>query len=243
MSGAKDTNKVAKSYQRLYSEASSSSAINIAPTSDRRAELKSFIERTVPPADQKELEAELKKTVPITGKGLRGKRKKVFHKGGNPTKLQPVKRRQGKLLTARERRDLGLHRLPRKGLEYSDLLLINKLWVEYISGLVDLSSWHSGDESFQVRLCRADYHGAEVKVTRSANADLVGIEGLVATETRNTFQVLGKDGVLRTVPKRASSFTFRVGDDHVFTVGGSSMMMKPSERAVKKWKNKTPMDL
>ena len=104
---------------------------------------------------------------------------------------------------------------------------------------VDFSKWKGvpGDDPVQTRLCRADYHGAVVKVTRSNNASVVGLEGLVAMETRNTFRILGKDNVLKTVPKFQTSFTFKV-DEHVFTVGGSNMMMKPSDRAVKKWKNK-----
>ena len=62
-------------------------------------------------------------------------------------------------------------------------------------------------------------------------------------ETRNTFRMLGRDDRLRTVPKAGASFTFRAGQGHVFTVGGSHMTMKPSDRAVKKWKSKGPLDL
>ena len=238
MSAAGDAK--ADNYRRLYSELQSESKTDV----DNRAELKTFVERHVPASDIKELDNELKKTVPLSGRQLRGKRKRVFRKGGGKdSKFEPVRRRQGKLLTARERRDLGLHRLPKKGLKYTDVVPINRLWLEYISGLVDLSKWSEGDESFQVRLCRADYHGAEVKVTRSPNAALVGIGGLVAAETRNTLQIIGRDDKLRTVPKKGASFTFRAGESHVFTVGGSSMLMKPSERAVKKWKNRAPLEL
>ena len=44
-----------------------------------------------------------------------------------------------------------------------------------------------------MRLCRADYHGAYFKVTRSGCPSLVGLEGFVAAETRNTFQLVAKD--------------------------------------------------
>ena len=223
------------SYQRLYSEEPGGGG--------GRAEVKKFLERLVPPSDVKEIEDELKKTVPISGPHLRGKRKRFFKKGGGD-RIEPVRRRQGKLLTARERRGLGLHKVPKKGLKYDDLLKINELWLKYISELVDWSKWKPGEgDGYQVRLCRADYHGAKVKVTKSPNRELVGTEGIVAVETRNTFRILGTDNVLRTVPKKGNSFTFRAGEEHVFTVGGSSMLMKPSERAVKKWKTKGPLDL
>ena len=44
-----------------------------------------------------------------------------------------------------------------------------------------------------MRLCRADYHGAYFKVTRAGCPSLVGLEGFVAAETRNTFQLVAKD--------------------------------------------------
>ena len=46
---------------------------------------------------------------------------------------------------------------------------------------------------FKMRLCRADYHGAYFKVTRAGCPSLVGLEGFVAAETRNTFQLVAKD--------------------------------------------------
>ena len=57
--------------------------------------------------------------------------------------------------------------------------------------------------------------------------------------------MLGRDDRLRTVPKAGCSFTFRADrqGDNVFTVGGDYMTMKPSDRAVKKWKTKGPLDL
>ena len=44
-----------------------------------------------------------------------------------------------------------------------------------------------------MRLCRADYHGAYFKGTRAGCPSLVGLEGFVAAETRNTFQLVAKD--------------------------------------------------
>ncbi len=231
MSKVKDTKKVAEACQRLYSDGQK----------EQRTELVSFLEKHVPESDRKELDDQLRKTVPVSGRPLRGKRKKGALRKCGGNKVQPAKRREGRLLTARERRQLGLNRLPKVGLKYSDLVPMNKLWLEYVAGLVDFSK--GVDDGARVRLCRADYHGAAVKVTKSGNSDVVGVEGIVAAETRNTFAVLGQDNVLRTVPKKATSFTFRAGPQYVFTVGGSNMMMKPSERAVKKWKSRGPLDL
>lgn len=46
-------------------------------------------------------------------------------------------------------------------------------------------------------LWRADYHGAYVKVSRSTCPSLVGIEGILVFETRNTVKLLGKDNETR----------------------------------------------
>ena len=61
-------------------------------------------------------------------------------------------------------------------------------------------------------------------------------------ETRNTLQLLTDANVIKIIPKAGTSFSFCL-DNHLFTVGGSNFCLKPSERAVKKWKNKPPYDL
>merc|ERR1712080_630368 len=39
-------------------------------------------------------------------------------------------------------------------------------------------------DSLQMKICRADLHGALVKVTLASNPNHVGIEGIIALETR-----------------------------------------------------------
>ena len=61
-------------------------------------------------------------------------------------------------------------------------------------------------------------------------------------ETRNTLQLLTEMDEIKIIPKSGTSFSFCL-DNHLFTVGGSNFCLKPSERAVKKWKNRPPYDL
>merc|ERR1711935_1231508 len=42
------------------------------------------------------------------------------------------------------------------------------------------------DENLQLKICRADMHGCLMKVTRALNSCLIGIQGIVVMETRNT---------------------------------------------------------
>jgi len=75
---------------------------------------------------------------------------------------------------------------------------MNDPWRKYIGELVNLSKYKFGqDEQAQIRLCRADYHGALVKVSKAPNVSLLGIEGFVVMETRNTFHVISAENVLR----------------------------------------------
>lgn len=215
-----------------------------------KSDVVDFLKRHLPPSDQKEIKPELKKTFALHKQ-----------KGGKIKKPQP--KRKGKYLTAHERRILGLNRLPKVGgLKYADFSDLNNMWEDYMR---DILGWTSkckneppqmghknktsprsmvnvGDEQFRMRICRADFHGAFVKVTKSRSVQHLGIQGYVAMETRNTMQLLTEEDKVKMIPKAGSSFSFCL-DKHLFTVGGSNFCMKPSERAVKKWKNRPPYDL
>ena len=64
------------------------------------------------------------------------------------------------------------------------------------------------DEPLQLKVCRADLHGCYMKVSKALNACLVGIQGIVVMETRNTLQIINKKNTLLTVPKHGTSFRF-----------------------------------
>ena len=69
-------------------------------------------------------------------------------------KKPPPKRRSSKkYLSARERRAMGLNRLPREGLSCADLLPLHDLWKGYMADLVDfdkVKNSKGGDEQLQV---------------------------------------------------------------------------------------------
>lgn len=234
---AKNSSKLADSYDKLYAEVPTEvtgQGHDSMITGKNNGELlKDFLKKRLPTSDQKEIDQEFKKTFPLHKQP--GKGKKI-------RKPQKPRRLGDKYLTSRERRDLCLSKLPKKGLKFRDFRGLHQLWLGYMTDLLDFDKYQPGDEQFQLRLCRADYHGALVKVTRSKNASNVGIEGFVIMETRNTFKILSRDDVLKTVLKCGTSFSFVV-TGHLVTLGGTNMCMKPSERAVKKWKNKGPYDL
>lgn len=48
-------------------------------------------------------------------------------------------------------------------------------------------------------LVKADFHGAKLIVTRSKCPSLVGVSGIVAMDTKQTFKVLGEDNKIRSI--------------------------------------------
>jgi len=205
----------------------------------KAGDFKDFFAKKLPPGDRKEVAGEFKKTLVLAAQ--RPKKGK-----GTPV------RKSKKQLTAKERRNLGLFRLPKRGLQYSSFLPLHNLWTGYMKELLDLegleaTGWkpclneEPRQMQLQTRLCRADLHGAMVKVAAATCPSHKEVQGLVVMETKNTLQILGKDNTLRVIPKLGSSFTFVV-EGYLFTIPGASIDSKPAERATKKLKNKVPLD-
>ncbi|NYZ74783.1 ribonuclease P protein subunit [Candidatus Micrarchaeota archaeon] len=71
--------------------------------------------------------------------------------------------------------------------------------------------------------------GLRVKVAASSCKDLLGIEGRVIDETRNTFLVRTSTGAKR-VPKAACEFTF---PEAGFSAKGKELACRPEDRTKK----------
>lgn len=207
------------------------------PSSQGPDNIKTFLENRLPPGDKKEINGEFRKTIVLS------------YQKPKRTKSKPV-RKTKKPLNSKEKRDLGLYRLPRKGLQYSSFDSLHRLWLGYMTELLDLQSLEAGgwipglsEETrqlqLQMRVCRADLTGALVTTSSASCPSMVGVSGIVVMETKNTLQILMKDNKLRLIPKSGSSFSFQVGG-YKFTLPGSSILSKPAERITKKLKNKYP---
>jgi len=208
-------------------------------SSNDNSDLKGFLQSKLPHGDRKEVDGEFKKVLVLAAQKSKQKKQK------------PV-RKSKQYLTAKERRSLGLYRLPKKGLKYSSFLPLNSLWNGYMKELLDFDTLEKGGWSpnlneetrqlqLQMRVCRADFHGAALKVVGADCSSHIGMQGIVVMETKNTIQIISKDNKLRILPKLGSSFSFKV-NDYLFTVPGVSIDSKPGERATKKLKNKFPCE-
>nr|SVE79837.1 EOG090X0GV5 [Daphnia magna]SVE82248.1 EOG090X0GV5 [Daphnia magna] len=191
--------------------------------------LMSYIQ-TRTPVIPEELTTQFKKNFPL--------------KIGRPAKENKKTRTRKKVLTSIEKRRLGLHKLPKTGIKYKACAPLHQLWVEYMENFLELenSAKAANKDLLYQRIAKADYHGCLLMVTRSKCPSYIGAKGIIVLETKNTFQIICEDDQLRIIPKRDSVFTFNVSK-WTFTLFGSHMNIRPSERAARKFKSKPTIDL
>ena len=167
----------------------------LAPRTENPDSFKTLLENRLPPGDKKEINGEFRKTLVLS------------YQKPKLVKRKPV-RKTKKPLTSKEKRDLGLHRLPKKGLKYSSFESLHQLWLGYMTELLDLQTLEAGGWSpnlceetrqlqLQMRVCRADLTGALVSIASAACPSMIGVSGLVVMETKNTLQIIMKDNKLR----------------------------------------------
>ena len=84
-------------------------------------------------------------------------------------------------------------------------------------------------------LLQADFHGARLYVEQAVSPQLVGIAGIVAMETENTFKMVRENDVLCTVPKRGCVFRVCVGST-VLRLYGRAICQRSADRSSKKFK-------
>ncbi|KDR22434.1 ribonuclease P protein subunit p29 [Zootermopsis nevadensis] len=157
-----------------------------------------------------------------------------------------------KLLSLKQRRELGLYKINRKGMKYKDFQELHHIWKEYMRSCLNLEELKkrgfTGEPGskywnhFSQLLLKADYHGAHLKVVRSTCSSLVGQSGIVVFDTKNTFKIIGTDNIVRTIPKQPSVFTM-VLDDYTYTLHGKYFCIRPQDRSVKKIKTFMIADL
>ncbi|KAL1140495.1 hypothetical protein AAG570_000427 [Ranatra chinensis] len=160
----------------------------------------SYIQSRIPSNDHYEITKLLHKNFPIS-KERQIVKKRAYRKGRQ-------KRQTGCQLTSTRRRELGLHKLSRSGLKFTDLLPIHAIWVDYMRtylGLDEFSKkkWYkvlhiSIWTLFSKLLWKADYHGAYISVIRSLCPSFVGLEGILVMEMRNVFKIVSKDDITRS---------------------------------------------
>ncbi|KAI8170871.1 hypothetical protein K4K49_006398 [Colletotrichum sp. SAR 10_70] len=179
----------------------------------------------------------------------RSARRKAREEAKRKQKLKP------KPLSARDRRRRGLHDVPRDGQKYAVFEPLHRLWLGYIEEILG-SEVYGGGSGAAAKLTAAEFHGAEVEVSRSSCPSRVGIKGIVIKDSKFSFEVITRKNEMKIVPKEGTWFKVEIPVKEpspsadtdapaeegtprrfVFEVLGDQFLMRGADRANKKFKN------
>lgn len=157
-------------------------------------------------------------------------------------------------LSSRLRRKLGLYDVPKAGQRFEIFEPLNRLWAGYIREILG-NEIYSGGQGAAAKLTAADYHGADVEVSRSRCPSRVGIRGIVIKDSRFAFEIITKKNCVKLVPKEGTTFRVRIpsreegkedpdpatadsspSKDFVFELLGDQFQYRPADRATKKFR-------
>ena len=111
------------------------------------------------------------------------------------------RRQKPKPMSAKEKRTSGIFEIPKGIQKYEIYEPLHKLWLEYIWETLDMTKERQTLTSAQGvggKLASVDYHGARLTVVRAKCVSLVGLEGIVARDTKFTFQIITSKNELRS---------------------------------------------
>ncbi|KAI1151657.1 RNase P/MRP, p29 subunit [Nemania diffusa] len=159
-------------------------------------------------------------------------------------KKKRAKALKPKPLSARERRKLQLYNLPKEAQKYSIFAPLNSLWAGYIREILG-AELYNGGQGAAAKLSAADFHGAEVEVSRSRCPSRVGVRGIVVKDSRFTFEIVTRRDQVKTLPKEGTMFRVHVPapgaaadqKPFCFEIHGDQFQHRASDRASKKFRH------
>ncbi|XP_022122632.1 ribonuclease P protein subunit p29 [Pieris rapae] len=193
-----------------------------------------FLEANVPRSDIVNIRTELKKDF------LLGKTK------SRDRKLK-LRKRRTRLLTRKEKKNLGFYLIPRGSIKYIDIEPLHKIWVDYVSQILELDKYvpdvtSKQWEQFTQTLYKADFNGSMLEVVRSKCPSYVGKKGICIMDTKNTFKIVSINDLVTTIPKKESIFNVYIKNLKLI-VFGKHFCIRPAERSSKKFKTILHPDL
>lgn len=85
-------------------------------------------------------------------------------------------------------------------------------------------------------IIRHEFVGLQVKVTHSSNRELIGIEGRVVNETKNTITLEDGVGNEKTIPKGSATFHFELPNGSIVEINGKIIVSRPEDRIKKRFR-------
>jgi ribonuclease P protein subunit POP4 len=113
-----------------------------------------------------------------------------------------LRNRKPKPLSAKEKRELGLYHIPESQQDFQLFEPLHRLWLAYIRDVLasrgrNLETAFADAKGAGPLLAAADMHGAVVTVVRCRCVGRVGLTGLIAKETKYTFEVITRQNTLK----------------------------------------------
>jgi ribonuclease P protein subunit POP4 len=85
-------------------------------------------------------------------------------------------------------------------------------------------------------IIRHELVGLQVKVTHSSHQELIGMEGRVVNETKNTITLEDGAGNEKTIPKGSATFHFKLPNGSIVEINGKIIVSRPENRIKKKFR-------
>ncbi|XP_067327228.1 ribonuclease P protein subunit p29 [Anolis sagrei] len=204
--------------------------LNIQPEGSKEAEafVKAFLKRSLPGKSDEAIEEHLTYKAVVL---------EHFHK-----RRKRQKKKRGKGLSAKERREMRLFEIKPEQQKYEIFVPLHELWKQYIRDLCNGLRPDAQPQMIQTKLLKADLHGALVTVTKSKCPSYVGITGFIVQEMKHVFKIITKEDKLKIIPKFNNVFSIEL-DGFVSYIYGSRIQFRASERSAKKFKGRGSLDL
>jgi len=145
-------------------------------------------------------------------------------------RVENLKKKSTKRLSGNDRKALKLFRTGDEKVVYAHFEEVNKLWEKYILSLLPGSGFGGNLANYHDILTRANYIGAKVTVKYSRCKSKIGIQGIVALELKNVFQLVTVDNRLLIIEKKHTIFKVEAGEFEI-EIYGSNFQTSPPFRA------------
>lgn len=151
----------------------------------------------------------------------------------------PLKSRLGKKMSRKQRRAMGLDKIPTEQCKYDIFSPLNQLWMDYINFVTE---GMNSPTAIEQAILQCDLHGALVQVTKSKCPSFIGLKGIVIQETQQTFKIITQKDELKILPKSHSVFKFESSRFSIF-IFGERFCIRSADRSTKKFKNANTLSL
>lgn len=135
--------------------------------------------------------------------------------------------------------------------------MFEDIWCPYIRELLNIPQNHKVGNALNInaqqtllKLSMADYNGCKIRVSKSKNHCLIGIEGIVIWDAQKSFIIVTKGKItdeLKSIPKKGTTFEFEipVNEEEAlsYTILGDRFKYRSVDRAGRKFKSRRCDDL